>query len=40
MAYITVGKDNSKDIEIYYKDRGSGRPRGFQPWLGAERGRL
>jgi non-heme chloroperoxidase len=26
MAYVTVGKENSKDIEIYYKDWGSGEP--------------
>jgi non-heme chloroperoxidase len=26
MPYITVGKENSKDIEIYYKDWGSGQP--------------
>ena len=26
MPYISVGKENSKDIEIYYKDWGSGQP--------------
>ncbi|HTV09224.1 MAG TPA: alpha/beta hydrolase [Candidatus Aquilonibacter sp.] len=26
MAFLTVGKENSADIEIYYEDRGSGRP--------------
>lgn len=26
MAYITVGKENQKDIQIYYKDWGSGEP--------------
>jgi len=26
MAYITVGKENSADINIYYKDWGSGQP--------------
>ena len=26
MPYITVGKENSGDIEIYYKDWGSGEP--------------
>ena len=26
MAYITVGKENSADIEIYYKDWGRGQP--------------
>ena len=26
MPYINVGKENSKDIEIYYKDWGSGQP--------------
>ena len=26
MSYITVGKENSADIEIYYKDWGSGQP--------------
>ena len=26
MPYLTVGKENSKDIEIYYKDWGGGQP--------------
>jgi non-heme chloroperoxidase len=26
MPYVTVGKENSGDIEIYYKDWGSGQP--------------
>ncbi len=26
MPFITVGKENSQDIEIYYKDWGSGQP--------------
>jgi pimeloyl-ACP methyl ester carboxylesterase len=26
MAFITVGKDNSADIQLYYEDRGSGKP--------------
>jgi len=26
MAYVTVGKENSGDIELYYEDHGSGRP--------------
>ena len=26
MAYITVGKENSGDIELYYKDWGTGQP--------------
>ena len=26
MPYITVGKENSGDIELYYEDRGSGQP--------------
>jgi non-heme chloroperoxidase len=26
MPYITVGKENSGDIELYYEDHGSGRP--------------
>jgi non-heme chloroperoxidase len=26
MPYITVGKENSSDIELYYEDHGSGRP--------------
>jgi len=25
MPYINVGKENGKDIEIYYKDWGSGQ---------------
>jgi non-heme chloroperoxidase len=26
MAYVTVGKENSSDIELYYEDHGSGKP--------------
>jgi pimeloyl-ACP methyl ester carboxylesterase len=26
MAFFTVGKENNTDIEIYYEDRGTGRP--------------
>ena len=26
MPYLTVGKDNSGDIELYYEDHGSGEP--------------
>jgi non-heme chloroperoxidase len=26
MPYITVGKENSKDIELFYKDWGTGQP--------------
>src|SRR5277367_6085632 len=26
MSYITVGKENSSDIELYYEDHGSGDP--------------
>ena len=26
MPYLTVGKDNSGDIELYYEDHGSGQP--------------
>jgi non-heme chloroperoxidase len=26
MPYVTVGRENSGDIEIYYEDHGSGRP--------------
>jgi hypothetical protein len=26
MPFISVGKENSQDIELYYKDRGSGQP--------------
>ena len=26
MAFITVGKENSASIDLYYEDRGSGRP--------------
>ncbi len=26
MAYLTVGKENSADTQLYYEDRGSGKP--------------
>src|SRR6266571_8208687 len=26
MAYVTVGKENSSDIQLYYEDHGSGQP--------------
>src|SRR6202171_2223107 len=26
MPYVTVGKENSSDIELYYEDHGSGQP--------------
>jgi pimeloyl-ACP methyl ester carboxylesterase len=26
MAFLTVGKENGADIQLYYEDRGSGRP--------------
>ncbi|HEY4244501.1 MAG TPA: alpha/beta hydrolase [Kofleriaceae bacterium] len=26
MAFVTVGKENSANIDLYYEDRGSGRP--------------
>jgi non-heme chloroperoxidase len=26
MAFLTVGKENNTDIEIYYEDRGTGKP--------------
>ena len=26
MPYVTVGKENSGDIELYYEDHGSGQP--------------
>ncbi len=26
MPFISVGKENSQDIELYYKDWGSGQP--------------
>ena len=26
MAFLTVGKENNSDIQIYYEDRGTGRP--------------
>src|SRR5262245_49646161 len=26
MAYVTVGKENSGNIELYYEDHGSGQP--------------
>jgi non-heme chloroperoxidase len=31
MPYITVGEENSSDIELYYKDWGSGEPVVFSP---------
>ena len=26
MAYITVGQENSTNIDLYYEDHGSGQP--------------
>ncbi|MEU2228108.1 alpha/beta hydrolase, partial [Streptomyces sp. NPDC012751] len=26
MPFITVGQENSTDIELYYEDHGTGRP--------------
>jgi len=26
MSYITVGKENSSNIDLYYEDHGSGKP--------------
>jgi len=26
MAYVTVGKENSSNIDLYYEDHGSGQP--------------
>ena len=26
MPYVTVGKENSSNIELYYEDHGSGKP--------------
>ena len=26
MSYVTAGKENSGDIELYYEDHGSGQP--------------
>jgi len=26
MAYVTIGKTNSEDLELYYEDHGSGKP--------------
>ena len=26
MPYVTVGKENSANIELYYEDHGSGKP--------------
>ena len=26
MPYVTVGKENSSNIELYYEDHGAGKP--------------
>ena len=26
MPYVTVGKENSGNVELYYEDHGSGKP--------------
>ena len=36
MAYITVAKENSTDIELFYEDHGSGSPVILNPWVSAE----
>ena len=33
MSYITVGKENSADIHMYYKDWGVGQPVIFCLWM-------
>ena len=35
MPYVTVGKENSSDIEIYYKDWGKRTAHRLQPRLAA-----
>jgi hypothetical protein len=40
MSFVTVGKENSRDIEIYYKDWRRRSAGAIQPRLAAQRGRL
>ena len=37
MPYVTVGKENSSNIELYYEDHGSGTTGCPDPWISIER---
>lgn len=37
MPYVTVGKENSGEIQLYYEDHGSGDPVVIDPRVSAER---
>ena len=37
MPYVTVGKENSANIELYYEDHGSGTAGRVDPWISIKR---